>query len=245
MNIGQKECEEIYSILESIAQDENKNEVEKSHNIDLSFLTIGIISIIYSFITKLIFLKNPNNIFLEHSFILLAIIGYFSIVISPLFGLIIDLFKNYKSIKNPLSVLFKRINHSTIVDIKAAKKLSLYNKDELEFALMELKHELEDFNKRITNIAGQLSKIGLFPAIVLGLTAISTQLGKDKILLNTLGTLNQFIIFLTIGIILLYFFSLFANLKSSDLERNVKILEYVIQYKKNNKTIISILDYKK
>ncbi|RZG75403.1 hypothetical protein [Acinetobacter sp. WCHAc060025] len=245
MNIVQKECEEIYSILEETAQDESKNKVEKSHNIDLSFLTIGIISIIYSFITKLIFLKNPNNIFLESSFIFLAIIGYISIVISPLCGLIIDLFKNYKSIKNPLSILFKRINHSTIVDIKAAKKLSLYNKDELDFALMELKHELEDFNKRITSITGQLSRIGLFPAIVLGLTAISTQLGKDKILLNNLGILNQFIIFLTIGIILLYFFSLFANLKSSDLERNVKILEYVIQYKKDNKTIIYVLDYKK
>ncbi|MDO7188007.1 hypothetical protein Q5M51_15520, partial [Acinetobacter baumannii] len=64
---------------------------------------------------------------------------------------------------------------------------------------------------------------------------------KHKSAFQNLSTINQFIIFLSIGIIVLYIFSIHANFKSSDLERRIKILEYTINFKKNKKNIIQLV----
>lgn len=244
MNISLKSCEEIYNILENISKDEKKiksKKIESNSKIDISILVIGIILFIYAFIIKFIIFLTSKTEPLENTLFFLVMLGYLLIIISPIVGLMIEIKKNYKNIKNSLKILFKRTRDSTEADINAVRKLIYFNQDNLDFSYIELKHELEDFNKRIANIVGTISKIGLFPAILVGLTAISTQLEKKKFILQNLEPLNQYIVLFSISIIILYFVSLHANFKSSDLERRVKILEYVIQLKKNKKDIIHLI----
>lgn len=244
MNINLNSCKNIYNILDNITKEEEKikkMEPDTSTKVDIYFFIIGLILFIYACIIKTIVMFTKQTEPLEMTLFFLLTIGYFFIIMSPIIGIIIEFKKNFRKIKNPLEILFNRIKKSTEADIKALKDLLYFDQDSLELCLMELKHELEDFNKRITNITGPVSKIGLFPAILIGLTTISTQLATKKFILLSLEPLNQFIVLLSIAIIILYFVSLHANFKATDLERRLKILEFIIKYKKDKKSTIHLL----
>jgi|GEM_PF-2154421 len=243
MNISLETCTKIYNILEEITKNEEKIKRKysrKTFNIGISALIIGIILCIFSITLVLVINLTSKNEALEASAAFLVAIGLLLIITSPLIGILPDVKIIYKNFKNPLRILFNRIKKTTEVDIEAINKLINFDLDHLELTSLELKHELEDFNKRITTITGQISKIGLFPAILLGLTTISTQLGKTTFNFNNLAPLQQFIVLLSISIIILYFFSIHANYKASDLERRIKILEYTINLKKTERSIIQL-----
>lgn len=243
MNINLTSCKKIYTILDNISKEEEKIKKREpdTTKADIYFLIIGSILFTYACIIKtIVIFTNPTEP-LEMAIFFLLIIGYFLIITSPIIGIIIEFKKNFRKIKNPLAILFNRMNNSTEADIKALKDLIHFDQNSLEICLMELKHELEDFNKRITNITGPISKIGLFPAILIGLTTISTQLGEKKFILLNLEPLNQFIVLLSIAIIILYFVSIHANFKATDLERRLKLLEFTIKLKKDKKSIIQLL----
>ncbi|MCZ3063185.1 hypothetical protein NYZ01_16540 [Acinetobacter baumannii] len=235
---------QIYEVLEQITYDEKeiKNKhIDDNSKFDLYLLILGVILFTFSFFLKLIIALTHTNESLEMAFVSLAIIGYIFIITSPAIGILINIKTMYRNFKNPLKILFIRTKNSTKVDAKAVSNLINFDLEYLEFCYMELKHELDDFNKRIINITEPISRVGLFPAILLGLTTISIQLEKHKSAFQNLSTINQFIIFLSIGIIVLYIFSIHANFKSSDLERRIKILEYTINFKKNKKNIIQLV----
>ncbi|ENX55123.1 MULTISPECIES: hypothetical protein [Acinetobacter] len=245
MNLKLETSNKIYSILEEITKNEEdlkKKYPPKTSNVDISALITGIILCIFSITLVLVINLTSKNETLEASAAFLAAIGLSLIIISPLIGILTNLKIICKTLKNPLKIIFNRIKKTTEVDIEVINKLIHFDLHHLELTSLELKHELGDFNKRTTNITGQISKIGLFPATLLGLTTISTQLKKEKGIfdINNLDSLQQIIITLSISIIILYFFSIHANLKSSDLERRITILEYVINFKKNKKEIIQL-----
>lgn len=238
MDINFETCEKIYKILENISK--NKDEIKNSkipnnEMFSFPFLAIGLILFSIAFILKIIISFTPNNEIIQGALFYFAILGYLFIIISPIIGLIADIKRNHKNIKNPLNILFSRAKTSTEVDISALEKLLCFDQKNLELCCLELKHELEDFKNRITYISGSISKIGILPAILIGLTSISTQLEKKEAILEGLNPLNQFIILFSISIVFMYFASLHASLKASDLDRRIKLIEYAIEFKKNEK----------
>ena len=133
----------------------------------LSFLFIGIYALV-----------RPNYRFLVYTSVTLIFLSYILFIFMP----VSKIYKERKVIKYffvmPLSSSIDlNIKTESFIDNEFLPELISLGKDTLEMGLMEIKHEREFLNKRITLLVGPIDKLGILPGIISMIIAISKPAG--------------------------------------------------------------------
>lgn len=124
-------------------------------------------------------------------------------------------------LKNPISIVIQNSRETAQTDIKYIK--FLISKDEalLKFLILELRKEQDAMRRRLSVISGSIEKVGLLPG-ALGLI-IAIQSSVDSI--NSIGSVIAF------SILFLYLLEVPQNQAMSQLNRIVRLVEFVIDNK--------------
>ena len=146
----------------------------------------------------------------------------FSVLIAALYAitaLIHTAYLIFRFHKRRTSPILARLEMDLSPDATFVKQLQTFDRPTLEYALSQYRHHWESANGRITLVAGEIRKVGLFPALVAASMAASTLLDKDGNLL------------LWAPLILACCFYLLGTMVLSRTERSgqvIKLLEYAI-----------------
>ncbi|WP_421722031.1 hypothetical protein [Alloalcanivorax xenomutans] len=137
-------------------------------------------------------------------------------VISALIHITYLIFRVHKRRASPI---LTRLERDLSADAAFIKQLQTFDRPTLEYALSQYRHHWESANGRVTLMAGEIRKVGLFPALVAASMAASTLLKEDGNLL------------LWAPLILACCFYLLGTMVLSRTERSgqvIKLLEYAI-----------------
>ncbi|EKN3342798.1 hypothetical protein ACQ8YR_002620 [Yersinia enterocolitica] len=162
----------IIKSIEILEKKKNRKQKKLSDRLQRNSLLIIAISITLALLTLFISKLIKSEFILSVS-ILLLVLSYFTIFLIPF----IDLYKNrkgtYKSFALPFNhAINTNVKKQSIVDYQKLPKLLELSIRELEFGLMEIKHEKSFLEKRMQIIVGPIEKLGIFPGIlaILGMT---------------------------------------------------------------------------
>jgi hypothetical protein len=151
----------------------------KSSKLDriLFAVLVSLVSFSFVFIGLYAIFKPDYRFF---AYISIALI--FSSYVLLLFMPIAKIYEERKSIKYfftmPLSSSIEQnIKKESLIDNDFLPEFILLGKDSLELGLMEVKHEREFLNKRITLLVGPIDKLGILPGIISMIITISKPVG--------------------------------------------------------------------
>lgn len=146
----------------------------------------------------------------------------FSVLIAALYAitaLVHTAYLIFRVHKRRTSPILARLEMDLSADATFVKRLQTFDRPTLEYALSQYRHHWESANGRVTLMAGEIRKVGLFPALVAASMAASTLLKEDGNLL------------LWAPLILACCFYLLGTMVLSRTERSgqvIKLLEYAI-----------------
>ncbi len=178
----QREIRKIYRLLFEADARESKLRKRLSRNffsMSGSFLWIGgalLALLLASIVSAIVGEKLDMKPFTIVALFFLAM--YYLLCFWLMFG---DFVMNYKvvfkSLSNPLSVIFDNSRICAICDEALLLKLKGFSRESLTVVRGELKSEMEAFNKRMSLIIGVMEKVGVLPGI-LSLIALVTKLNE-------------------------------------------------------------------
>lgn len=151
-----------------------------------------------------------------------ALLYIFSVFIAALYvaaALIHITYLIFRVQRRRASPILTRLERDLSADAAFVKQLQTFDRPTLEYALSQYRHHWESANGRVTLMAGEIPKIGLFPALVAASMAASTLLQEDGNLL------------LWAPLILACCFYLLGTMVLSRTERSgqvIQLLEYAI-----------------
>ncbi|MBT0726021.1 hypothetical protein HGT73_01260 [Rosenbergiella australiborealis] len=133
----------------------------------ISFIFIGVYAIF-----------KPDYRFLLNISIVLISFSYVLLLLMP----IVKVFEERKTIKHfftmPLSSsIDQNIKRESLIDNDFLPRFISLGKELLELGLMEVRHEREFLNKRITLLVGPIDKLGILPGIISMIITISKPVG--------------------------------------------------------------------
>lgn len=155
------------------------------------------------------FLLYIINIGLSIAYLLTIIIGI---------GLIL-----WKQRKNPYSAIMQRLNHDLQGDLPFISQLQKFDTSTLQYALIQYRQSWGISENRVSLLAGNLRKLGLFPALAAASISASTLMKED----------TSFPLWLPI--ILAAVFSIIGFIALGQRERPqqvIELLEYAIETSK-------------
>ncbi|MBX9495290.1 hypothetical protein J8Z86_04235 [Yersinia enterocolitica] len=156
----------IIKSIEILEKKKNRKQKRFSYKLQLNSLLIIAISMALALLTLFISKLIESELILSIS-ILLLLLSYLTIFLIPF----IDLYNNrkdtYKSFTLPFNhAINKNVKRQSIVDYQKLPQLLALSIRELEFGLMEIKHEKSFLEKRMQIIVGPIEKLGMFPGIL-------------------------------------------------------------------------------
>jgi len=133
----------------------------------ISFVFIGLYAIF-----------KPDYRFFANISIVLIFFSYALLLLMP----VVKIFEERKSIISfftmPLSSsIDENIKRESLIDNDFLPRFILLGKEILELGLMEVRHEREFLNKRITLLIGPIDKLGVLPGIISMIITISKPVG--------------------------------------------------------------------
>lgn len=148
-------------------------------------------------------------------------ITYLGVFLSPLVTVVI----HWKSAKrvffNPFSVILENAHFTASVDRQYLEVLSSKPLESIEFVLMELKFERDFFERRLALIVGAIERIGMLPG-VLAIVVVLSRLGDGQ---------PDWVYAVAYATPVLYLFAVFAHFFLMRLDRMVRIMEMIVDWK--------------
>lgn len=148
---------------------------------------------------------------------------YTGLIIHPLIDAYLHRETLAKSIRHPFGVLLRNVSATAAVDLRYFPKLCGKSMEVIRFVHMEARAEREYFERRLSLVVGAVDKLGLMP----GLLAASLSLNQVYS-----SNASVWILGLAYATPALYVFAVMAHHLLMQLDRAVKLLDYVIEFKK-------------
>lgn len=120
--------------------------------------------------------------------------------------------------KNPFAPLLSLIEDAIALDLPLFNRLMACDRYAMEFVLVQYRHERLAFETRGSLLAGQIEKVGLFPALVAFAVIATTMWHNANFLVKVVLTVVPFF----------YFMKFLANLLGQEMDRTIALLEYSI-----------------
>lgn len=164
-------------------------------------------------------------------FNILFISALFSFGFSP----IIMLIKEKKILKeifqNPQKSLIEPLQAETDDLIPIINELSRYKELELDYVVDRIQIKLENTEKRIGHLIGQIDKVGLFPTI---LAMLVLAIKPDFFDVSSQNWITNSVLILIVIVILFNFLGMYMHDQTEELKLKVKILRFSIKLNQKN-----------
>ncbi len=158
----------------------------------------------------------------------LVLLAYVGVILYPLVVAVLHRHALKSAWRHPFGLLLNNVESVAAVDVAAFAQLSAMPLDALELAHLEMRHEREYFERRLTAVVGAVDKIGLAPGLlaVLGsLAQLPQKIGTPQFLVDWLPPLAY-------ALALLYVMAFLMQALLMRLDRLTRLLELVIARQK-------------
>jgi hypothetical protein len=146
-------------------------------------------------------------------------------MISPLFGIIIDIVKGIRNAKD--SIINNSMEYADR-DIQYVNDFYEYESSALKYVLVQVKSERAYWEKRVGSLVGALDKVGMIPALI-ALFAIYIRPEIKNLP-------AAWVLSIGLGIILLYAVGILSHIWMTRLDRAIMLIEMVIEAKKSEQS---------
>lgn len=219
-----RDWKDIFLILRAASQSERKLANKKNSRLGklaVGVLLLALITSVAAFV--ILYLKKdaePDY----GTFIGFALLGiaYVSIFTFP----IVDIWQNRKSIylmlTEPMKIILDNAENTARVDESVVPELRTFSLEQLEFVCLAIKSERFFLERRLSIIVGPIEKIGVMPGLLAA--------GVSFFNMNT-GQSYWITVFACL-VPIFYLIGVAANFLIMRLDRNVRLIELIVEQKK-------------
>lgn len=230
MKHNANDLESLFKILDTASRSEvhlkKRQGTLRNKGLRQIFQVVKYASYGFAFVMMIIFQLIAAPTWFGIISLIALLIGYLCVLCE----LIVDVWVNRESVKNPFGILLNNSRITAIVDAQLIQDLMHKPLEQVEFLLLELKAEKDFFERRISLFVGSIEKVGIFPGLLAVVFSFSNLKQGQSGWITALAYVTP----------ILYFFGAGGHYLIMRLDRQVKILELVMERKKGEITGSSI-----